>query len=199
MVSLANQLPPVCKYKPQVHSEPESHPGALSRHLEGDAGAGLKEMNLTEDPPALGGRSRRRASFPPFPHLSAYPTQPPQLLPPQQLPNRPISSDFLPLPTVDLDISALLFSHNLESERSKKCTTEALKRPQATSSVCLWRLGRQSGSRPGRRQPVPSDLLGVGWGGVGGQTCRPGPCSLSASGGGGVLRVERCVSTARTP
>lgn len=88
MVSLANQLPPVCKYKPQVHSEPESHPGALSGHLEGDAGAGLKEMNLTEDPPALGRRSRRRASLPPSPHLSAYPTQPPQLLPPQQLPNR---------------------------------------------------------------------------------------------------------------
>lgn len=124
MVSLANQPPPVCKYNPQVHSQPESHPGALSGHLEGDAGAGLKEMNLTEDPPALGGRSRRRSSFSLSPHLSAYTPHPqlPQLLPPQQLLNRPISSNFLPLPTVNLDISALLFSHNLESERTKKCT-----------------------------------------------------------------------------
>lgn len=66
MVSLANQSPPVCKYNPQVHPQPESG------HLTGDAGAGLKEMNLTKDPPALGGCSRRRSSFPLSPHLSAY-------------------------------------------------------------------------------------------------------------------------------
>ena len=46
-VSLADQPPPVCRYTPQAHRKPESHPGALSGHLAGDAGAGLKEMNLT--------------------------------------------------------------------------------------------------------------------------------------------------------
>lgn len=72
------------------------------------------------------------------PSLPSLSRQQLQLLPPQQLLNRPISADFLPLSNMDLDISAPLFSHNFESERAKKI--HALKRsnvPEPHLGVCL--------------------------------------------------------------
>lgn len=140
----------------QAHSEPESHPSP-GGHLEGDAGAGLKEMNLTEDPPALGGQEE--GQLPSVPPFSAYPTQPPQSFIPQQLPNRPGLAKTSQSPCRGSGHE----NHYLATGvLNGKCTTGSVaKRPQATP-LCLWRPGRQSGSRAWQTAACAS-LIPLGW------------------------------------